>query len=60
MKYEIIRRDSLDDLILAVNAYITQQEWEPLGGVAVAMYNDNEPLWCQAMVKRQAAELTPQ
>jgi hypothetical protein len=36
MNYEVVRRDSFEDLTLAVNGYINQG-WELVGGVCVAL-----------------------
>lgn len=53
MRYEIIRRETADELAFAVNAYINQG-WEPLGGVVYSFAYHPEDgastaLWCQAI-----------
>lgn len=50
-RYIVIRRDSIEELGMAVNAYVTQKGYEPLGGVAGVATNDDpiEIIWCQAL-----------
>lgn len=56
MIYDVIRRDSIEELVLAVNAYINSR-WEPIGGIVGVRYGDGqEIIWCQAIVKRHPAE----
>ncbi len=53
----IIRRETADELKAAVNAYMAQQGWEPLGGVGYSFAyppgGSSQPtaLWYQALVK---------
>ena len=61
IEYQILRRETADELVLAVNAYITQQGWEPLGGVGHSFVyhpDDGSPtaLWFQALVKHTPNE----
>lgn len=53
-RYIVIRRDNIEQLELAVNAYVTQKGYEPQGGiVGVATSTDPaEIIWCQALWKR--------
>jgi len=64
MKYEIIRRDSADELISAVNSYMNPG-WEPVGGVTLSVDRDRwenerkgcsessvDIIWAQAIVMR--------
>lgn len=50
MKYEIIRRESTEELTAAVTAYINSG-WEPIGGVAVNR-GHHIWLWAQAIIWR--------
>jgi hypothetical protein len=49
MEYIVINGDSLDDVTRIVNAHI-QTGWEPMGGVAVSIWN-GIPAYFQAMIK---------
>jgi hypothetical protein len=49
--YAIITRDTSKELMEAVNAYIAQKGYVPLGGVCVVCTDDGW-VWCQAIVKR--------
>jgi hypothetical protein len=55
-QYEILRRETADELANAVNAYINQG-WEPLGGVAYSYWyhddKDSNALWCQAVIRTE-------
>lgn len=50
-RYIVIRRDSIEQLEMAVNAYVTQKGYEPMGGVcsAVTSSDPSEIIWCQAL-----------
>lgn len=56
--YQILRRDKASDLTLAVGAYLNDG-WEPLGGVSVVAFENNELIWAQAIVKRDSSETQP-
>lgn len=49
-RYEVMRRDKCDELILAVNSYLNTG-WQLQGGVTNALY-DGQMVWAQALVKR--------
>lgn len=54
-QYEILRRETADELSAAVNAYVNQG-WSPLGGVVYSFTyrpTDDSPtaLWCQAVIR---------
>lgn len=50
-RYIVIRRDSLEELAMAVNAYVSQKGYEPMGGVCSAVTSNDpaEIIWCQAL-----------
>jgi hypothetical protein len=59
-RYQVVTRENLEDLMLAVNAFIHQKGWTPLGGVSVLHrtwenerkgYSESDTLWAQAMVR---------
>ena len=56
-KYDVIIKDNIEDLILAVNSRIKQQSgWYPLGGVSISTINDPTmedvyTFFCQTMVQ---------
>jgi hypothetical protein len=49
MEYDVATGEVLYDLIRAVNERIAQG-WQPLGGVALGVYQGRE-VWAQAMVR---------
>lgn len=54
-QYEILRRETADDLAAAINAYINQG-WTPLGGVGLSFaYRPDDgsatALWYQAIMR---------
>lgn len=49
-RYQVVTRESLEDLIAAVNTFIHQKGWKPLGGVSRSE-NERDVLWAQAMVR---------
>jgi hypothetical protein len=54
-QYEILRRETADELSAAINAYINQG-WSPLGGVGYSFVyrsSDDSPtaLWYQAVMR---------
>lgn len=54
MQYIVITRMSHKDLTEAVNAYISQKGWEPIGGVAITPEPERSSVgtWAQAMILR--------
>ena len=55
MEYMIIHRPKTEELAAAVNAYISQKGWEPIGGVTVCPGTDRWPdEFYRAMIKRNA------
>jgi hypothetical protein len=49
MKYRVLQRSILQDLIDAVN-WAIKDGWQPVGGVAVVVQKDRCDIYCQAMV----------
>lgn len=49
-RYMVVTRESLEDLHHAVNAFIHQKGWIPLGGVS-HQEREEYQLWAQAMVR---------
>lgn len=45
-RYQIVTRETIKELSEAVNAFIHQKGWRPLGGVS-----QSEEVWAQAMVR---------
>lgn len=63
-RYQVVTRESTKELMEAVNAFIHQKGWKPLGGVCVSVSNweqensrkgytetRSETVWAQAMVR---------
>lgn len=59
-RYQVVSRDSLEDLMLAVNSFIHQKGWKPLGGISVTFrtwenerkgYTEGDMFYAQAMVR---------
>lgn len=59
-RYQVVTRENLEDLHHAVNAFIHQKGWKPLGGVCAVYktwendrkgYTESEMLWAQAMTR---------
>lgn len=59
-RYQVVTRETVDDLMLAVNAFIHQKGWKPLGAVTAVFrswenerkgYTECDTLWAQAMVR---------
>lgn len=59
-RYQVVTRDNLEDLHHAVNAFIHQKGWKPIGGVSAVYrtwenarkgYMESETMWAQAMVR---------
>lgn len=62
-QYEILRRETADELASAVDAYINQG-WDPLGGVGYSFVyrpDDDSPtaLWYQAVVRQDPTSEEP-
>lgn len=49
-RYMVVTRETSKQLAEAVNIFIHQKGWSPLGGI-VFQYRDDNPLWAQAMVR---------
>lgn len=49
-RYQVVTREYLEDLHHAVNSFIHQKGWRPLGGVSVT-FREGNALWAQAMVR---------
>ena len=49
-RYMIVSRQELQDLIVAVNTFIHQKGWKPIGGVS-HQEREEYQLWAQAMVR---------
>lgn len=49
-RYMVVTRESSKDLMEAVNAFIHQKDWKPLGGVS-HQEREEYQLWAQAMVR---------
>lgn len=45
-RYQVVTRETLEDLNYAVNAFIHQKGWRPFGGVS-----QSDRVWAQAMVR---------
>jgi hypothetical protein len=59
-RYQVVTRDNLDDLQVAVNCFIHQKGWKPLGGVSAVYrtwenerkgYTESDMMWAQAMAR---------
>ena len=52
MEYEVVYGSELSDLEYEVKRNLAQ-DWEPIGGVAIAPSEGGGYFWAQAMVKRK-------
>jgi hypothetical protein len=63
-RYMVVRRETCDELIAAVNSFIHQKDWKPLGGIQLSVTHrtwmnerkgyqesDTDTCWAQAMVR---------
>lgn len=46
-RYMVVTRESIRELMEAVNAFIHQKGWKPIGGVSAT----SDSIWAQAMVR---------
>lgn len=52
MKYDIIRNNSLGNLVFEVNEAI-KEGWEPQGGLSIDRLDDTAIFYCQAIINRE-------
>lgn len=59
-RYQVVTRENIEDLMLAVNAFIHQKGWTPIGGASPVFrswenerkgYTECDTLWAQTMTR---------
>lgn len=57
LKYDILRAESANELVRAINMAMTLKNWQPLGAaVCVAEGEFNNTLWYQTMVEYESQD----